>query len=66
MFIQLSVTQNKLLVNVFMVTSFGRKIEPSSGYNTRTEKRETQTGTEKREPLEFLFFLSFCSGLMMA
>jgi hypothetical protein len=66
MFIRLSFTQNKLLVNVFVVTSSGDKLEPSSGYNTRIEKRETRTGTEKREPLEFLFFLSLCSGLMMA
>ena len=47
MFIHLSVTHNKLLVNVFLASSFGCKIEPSSGYNTRTEKRE---------PLKFFFF----------
>ena len=37
-FIRLSVTHNKLLLNVFLATSFGSKIERSSDHYTRTER----------------------------
>jgi len=33
--VQLSVTHNKLLVDVFLATEFGSEIEPSSGHRTR-------------------------------
>jgi hypothetical protein len=51
MFIQLSVKQNKLLVNVFMATSSAVRLSLHQATTQEEKKRETHTGTEKREPL---------------
>ena len=39
--IQLSITHNKLIGNVFIATSFDSRVESSSGHYTRAEKKES-------------------------
>jgi hypothetical protein len=53
-FIKLSIAQNKLLLYVFLVTSFGSTIEPTSDCYARTMKTRTLVYQwDKELPLYF-------------